>query len=64
MSRLCSYCGKGLLFGQNKSHANNKTKRTFFPNLREVRAVLPTGEVKRVKVCTSCLKSGKVQKAA
>ena len=49
--------------GNNVSHAHNTTRRRFLPNLKDVRAVV-LGRVKKVRVCTSCLRSGKVQKAA
>jgi large subunit ribosomal protein L28 len=48
--------------GQNVSHANNKTKRVILPNLQTVRAQVGGG-VRRVKVCTRCLRSGKILKA-
>jgi len=49
--------------GNNVSHAHNVTRRRFLPNLKKVRAIV-SGQVRAVKVCTSCLRSGKVQKAA
>lgn len=63
MSRRCDICGKGPMVGHEVSHANNKTKRRWYPNLQQVRAVV-NGTVKRIKVCTRCLRSGKVQKPA
>lgn len=62
MARVCEICGKGPVSGNNISHANNKTRRRWLPNLQSVRAVI-NGSVRKIKVCTSCLKSGKVQKA-
>jgi len=61
MSRRCEICGKGVMFGRSISHANNATNRRFNPNLQRVRAVV-NGTVKRIRVCTRCLRSGRVQK--
>jgi large subunit ribosomal protein L28 len=58
----CSVCGKQRMAGQNVSHANNKTKRVFRPNLQEVRALV-AGRAQKVVVCTRCLRSGKIEKA-
>jgi large subunit ribosomal protein L28 len=63
MARRCEICGKGPLVGNNVSHANNKTKTRSLPNLRSVRAVVG-GSVTRLRVCTRCLKAGRVAKAA
>jgi large subunit ribosomal protein L28 len=49
------------MFGHNMSHAHNMTKRRFNPNLQQVRARV-NGRVKNLKVCTRCLKAGKVEK--
>jgi large subunit ribosomal protein L28 len=62
MARVCDICGKGPAFGHNVSHANNKTNRRWFPNLQKVRALV-NGEVHRLRVCTQCIKSNRVQKA-
>jgi large subunit ribosomal protein L28 len=62
MSRVCDICGKGPLRGHNVSHANNKTKRVWLPNLQKVR-VLENGRVVRKTVCTKCIKAGRVVKA-
>ena len=62
MSKMCEICGKKPMFGNNVSHANNKTRRRFNPNLQSVRA-LKLGQVKRMVVCTSCIKAGNVVKA-
>ncbi|RLA79050.1 MAG: 50S ribosomal protein L28 [Deltaproteobacteria bacterium] len=62
MSWRCDICGKGPMTGHNVSHANNRTKRVFKPNLQKVR-VLKDGRVVRLRVCTKCLKAGKVTKA-
>lgn len=61
MSRKCEICGKGTAFGNTVSHAKNRTRRTWFPNLLEVKADIG-GSVKTVKICTKCLKAGKVVK--
>ncbi|MCB5253681.1 MAG: 50S ribosomal protein L28 [Candidatus Cloacimonadaceae bacterium] len=62
MSRICDICGKSAQVGNHRSHALNATKRRFYPNLHEIRAIMDDG-VKRVKVCSSCLKANKVRKA-
>jgi len=62
MARRCEICGKGPLVGNNVSHANNKTKTRSLPNLRSVRAVVGRS-VTRLRVCTRCLKAGRVVKA-
>ncbi len=62
MARKCEICGKGPVSANNVSHANNKTKRVLRPNLQTVRAKV-NGATARVKVCTRCLRSGKVEKA-
>ena len=58
----CYSCGKGVSFGNNVSHANNRTRRTWKPNLQVAR-VLVDGKVEKVKVCTKCLHAGKIQRA-
>lgn len=63
MSKVCDLCGRGPQFGNRISHAHNVTKRRWNLNLQKVHAIL-AGSKKRIRVCTSCLKSGKVQKAA
>lgn len=62
MAFTCDICAKKHQTGNNVSHANNKTKRTFNPNLQRVRAIVD-GTTKRIRVCTRCLRSGKVTKA-
>lgn len=62
MARVCEICGKKPVVGHNVSHAHNVTKRRFNPNLQQVRAV-HNGKVKKIKVCTTCIKSGHVTKA-
>ncbi len=62
MPRQCYICEKTPVFGRRVSHAHNVSSRKFNPNLQSVR-ILEKGSVKRVRVCTRCLRSGKVQKA-
>jgi large subunit ribosomal protein L28 len=64
MAQRCDICGKGPQFGNRVSHAHNVTHRRFNPNLKSVRAVVGKGTHARVKVCTRCLRSGKVVKPA
>jgi large subunit ribosomal protein L28 len=61
--RQCAVCGKGPSVGNNISHAHNKTKRRWNPNLQRVKANLE-GTVRYIKACTRCIRSGKVKKAA
>ena len=63
MARKCEICGKSSIVGNNVSHAKNRTRRTWFPNLLQVRTKTE-GTVTTVKVCTRCLRSGKVAKYA
>ncbi|MFQ6607728.1 MAG: 50S ribosomal protein L28 [Fidelibacterota bacterium] len=62
MAKMCAICGKKPAAGNNVSHAHNKTRRRWLPNLQRVKAKID-GSVKRVYVCTSCIRSGKVVKA-
>ncbi|MEA1947943.1 MAG: 50S ribosomal protein L28 [Thermodesulfobacteriota bacterium] len=62
MAKMCEICKKKPLFGNNISHAHNVTKRRFNPNLQRVRTVYK-GRVKRIMVCTNCIKSGHIVKA-
>jgi len=62
MSRVCEVCGKGVLVGNNVSHANNRTKKRLYPNLQKIRVETDKG-TKKIKICTRCLRSGKVKKA-
>lgn len=63
MGKECEICGKTPQFGHTISHAHNVTKRKFYPNLQRVKAVV-NGGTKRIRVCTRCLRSGAVIKAA
>jgi large subunit ribosomal protein L28 len=63
MAKRCEICGKGPVVGRRVSHAHNVRPRRFEPNLQTVRALIDGG-VKRVRVCTRCIRSQKVVKAA
>ncbi|HHW69797.1 MAG TPA: 50S ribosomal protein L28 [Clostridiales bacterium] len=62
MARVCDVCNKGLAFGNKVSHSNRKAKRVWAPNIKRVRVVV-NGSHKTIKVCTRCLRSGKVERA-
>jgi len=58
MSRICELTGKGRQVGHNVSHANNKTKRTFLPNLQNVTLMSDSlGESVKLRVSTHGLRS-------
>jgi large subunit ribosomal protein L28 len=63
MAKKCAVCGKTPVVGRQHSHANNVSPRRFEPNLQTVRATI-NGGTKRIRVCTRCLRSNKVVKAA
>ncbi len=63
MAKRCDICEKGKLSGHHVSHAINRNKRTFKPNIQKVRVKFDGGQVKKMNVCTRCLRSGRVQKA-
>lgn len=62
MAAVCEVCGKHPSFGYSISHSHHRTKRRWNPNIQRIRAVVG-GAPKRVNVCTSCIKAGKIQKA-
>lgn len=66
MAATCDVCGKGPSFGHNISHSHRRTKRRWNPNIQRVRALVGAKGVtpKRLNVCTSCLKAGKVTTAS
>ncbi len=64
MAKVCDICGKGPATGNNVSHAHNKTRRRWLPNLKRVRNVSENGTVQRIRVCTRCIRSGAVVKPA
>ena len=63
MAKVCEVCGKTPVVGRQHSHSNNVSPRRFEPNLQTVRAMI-NGGVRRVRVCTRCLRSNKIVKAA
>lgn len=63
MARTCEVCGKRPSVGNNVSHANNRSKRTWRPNLQRVHANL-NGTIRHILACTRCIRSGKIIKAA
>jgi large subunit ribosomal protein L28 len=62
VASTCDVCAKSPSFGHSISHSHRRTKRRWNPNIQTVRAMVG-GTKKRVNVCTSCLKAGKVQRA-
>jgi large subunit ribosomal protein L28 len=63
MAKTCEICGKAPVVGRKISHAHNVSARRFEPNLQRVKALVD-GAVRRVRVCTRCIRSNKVTKAA
>ncbi len=61
MARQCAICGKRPAFGHSVSHSEHRTRRVFAPNLQRVR-VLVDGAPRRLRVCTTCLASGRVRR--
>jgi len=57
----CDNCGKGIMYGHNVSHAKNRTRRIFKPNLHRAR-VLVNGAYKSMRLCTKCLRQLKNKK--
>lgn len=63
MARRCEICGKEPAVGRNVSHAHNVTRRRFAANIQTVRAVV-NGAVRRLRVCTRCIRSNRITKSA
>jgi large subunit ribosomal protein L28 len=59
MARKCEFCSKGPVTGNQVSHSNIKTRTRWTPNLKSMRAVVG-GVTKTVRICTRCIRSGKV----
>lgn len=62
MSAVCDVCAKGPGFGKSVSHSHVRTNRRWNPNVQVVHAREAGGNRKRMNVCTSCLKAGKVSR--
>ena len=62
MAAVCEVCGKHPSFGMSVSHSHVRSKRRWNPNIQRVRAMVG-GSPRRLSVCTSCIKAGKVTKA-
>ncbi|MGH9165366.1 MAG: 50S ribosomal protein L28 [Acidimicrobiales bacterium] len=63
MAAVCSVCGKHPSFGNTISHSHRRVKRRWNPNIQRVRALV-NGAAKRIDVCTSCIRAGKIAKAS
>ncbi|MGH9154693.1 MAG: 50S ribosomal protein L28 [Acidimicrobiales bacterium] len=63
MAAVCEVCGKHPSFGMSISHSHRRIKRRWNPNIQRVRAMVG-GTARRLDVCTSCIRAGKIQKAA
>jgi large subunit ribosomal protein L28 len=63
MASTCEVCGKKPSFGKSVSHSHRRTNRRWNPNIQRVRAMVG-GTAKRIDVCTSCIRAGKVTKAS
>ncbi|HBG16782.1 MAG TPA: 50S ribosomal protein L28 [Firmicutes bacterium] len=62
MSARCDICCKDQKSGNQVSHSNIKTKRVWKPNIKRIQAII-NGTPRTIKVCTRCLRSGRVQRA-
>ena len=63
MTKKCDLSGTTVMTGNNVSHSHKKTRRIWNANLQTVRVLLPSGEKKKMKVCTRCIRSNKIEKA-
>ena len=61
MAAVCELCGKKPSFGMSLSHSHRRNKRRWDPNIQRVRALVD-GSPRRLHVCTSCIRAGKVTK--
>jgi len=58
MAAQCFNCGKGVMYGHNVSHAKNRTRKIFKPNLHSARITI-NGYAKKVRLCTKCVRKFK-----
>lgn len=63
MSRVCEICGKHPAAGRNVSHSHRVTNRMFIPNVQKITIKDSKGRVRKARVCTRCMKAGKVERA-
>ena len=63
MAKVCELCGKGPATGNNVSHAHNKSRRRWLPNIQTVRVFDDGGQRRKARVCTRCISAGRVRKA-
>lgn len=63
MSQVCEICGKRPSFGHNVSHSHRVTNRVFRPNVQRITIKDAKGHVRKARVCTRCMKAGKVERA-
>ena len=61
MSKICDVCGKKPAAGNTVSHSHKKTRRWWKPNIQKVKVSI-NGEIKSIRVCSNCLKSGRVKR--
>ena len=59
----CAICEKGAHFGHAVSHSNRKTNKMWKSNVKSVKVKTADGGNQKMYVCTSCLRSGKVERA-
>ena len=59
----CAICGKGAHFGINVSHSHRRTNKMWKSNIKSVKVKTENENAKKMYVCTSCLRSGKVERA-
>ena len=63
VSKECDVCGKKPMTGHNVSHSHKLTNRRWLPNLQKVKVQVEGGGSKKIRVCTSCIRSNKIAKA-